>query len=776
VLDVKALVLHAPARSPTIWLFGTRRIGRVVPVFIREVVGMKKHKCGSLVWLGTLVWFGTGPVGQVWAQDVPVVGGAEPVARQPGGKLERVEVLGKQATDNDLRRRAQVAKQVYGREELDKYGDNNVADVLKRLPGVTMQGNAPRMRGLGSGYTLILLNGDPAPPGFALDQLDPAQVERIEVTKGPTANQSAQAVAGAINIILKDAPKVSQRDLRAMLGYTVDKPTVSGSFTIGEKWDGYSLSLPISLFQWRNRNDTVVTRSAPGMDGQLAQSVQQGESLSFGHGINIGPRLNWRISDDQTLTWQSFIQKGTWINEATYRNQVLTGAPSLEDDGDFKGGWQNIRSNLQWVNHFSTAERIELKAGVSSSKGTFDGQTVRLAQPFRRTIGDNGDLSATQSGNYNRLLNDEHSLTVGWDLEWRQRDEKRDITEKGIPLVAEFEGQPFSARIQRQALFVQDEWEINKQWSTYLGLRSEQIASKSQGLSSPVSNTSNVVTPMVHLNYKFDAAGRDLVRASVTRSYKAPELSALMARPFINNLFSDTSKTNTELAPDRMGNPNLLPELATGLDVALEKYLPAGGLISVGVFYRQVDDLIRNVTGLQVVDWSGVPRWVSRPVNFSKAMTRGLELEVKGRAGELLPGLVDSKLPLNLRGSVNVYQSSVDALPSPNNRLDGQQPWSGNFGFDYRFAGLPMTAGGSLAFTPGYTTQQSQSQFLDQGRVRSVDVFVQWMFSPKISARFAANNLVPLDGESRTYTSDGYFGNTLRTARTQYSLGMEIKL
>ncbi|MBK6595324.1 MAG: TonB-dependent receptor [Burkholderiales bacterium] len=737
---------------------------------------MKKQNCGTLVCIGALVGLGTGSIGQALAQDVPVVGGAEPATRQPGGKLERVEVMGKQATDNDLRRRAQVAKQVYGREELDKYGDNNVADVLKRLPGITMQGNAPRMRGLGSGYTLILINGDPAPPGFALDQLDPAQVERIEVTKGPTANQSAQAVAGAINIVLKDAPKVSQRDLRAMLGYSVDKPTVSGSFTIGEKWNGFSLSLPISLFQWRNRNDSVVSRSAPGIDGQLAQSLQQGENLSYGHGINIGPRLNWKISDDETLTWQSFVQKGTWINEASYRSQILAGIPSLEDNGDFKGGWQNVRSNLQWVNHLSTSERIELKAGVSSSKGSFDGQTVRQALPFRRTIGDNADLSATQSGNYNRLLNDQHSLTVGWDLEWRQRDEKRDITENGLPLVAEFEGQPFSARIQRQAFFVQDEWEINKQWSTYLGLRAEQIASKSQGLANPISNTSNVVTPMVHLNYKFDAAGRDLVRASVTRSYKAPDLSALMARPFINNLFSDTSKTNTELSPDRMGNPTLLPELATGLDVALEKYLPAGGLISIGVFYRQVDDLIRNVTGLQNVDWSGVPRWVSRPVNFSKAMTRGLELEVKGRAGELLPGMVDAKLPLNLRGSVNVYQSSVDALPGPNNRLDGQQPWSGNFGFDYRVAGLPMTMGGSLAFTPGYTTQQSQSQFLDQSRARSMDFFAQWMFSPKISARFAVNNLVPLDGESRTFTSDGYSTNTLRTGRTQYSLGMEIKL
>ncbi len=737
---------------------------------------MKKRSRGALVCMGALVGFGTGSIVPVWAQDVPSVGGSEPATRQPGGKLERVEVMGKQATDNDLRRRAQVAKQVYGREELDKYGDNNVADVLKRLPGITMQGNAPRMRGLGSGYTLILLNGDPAPPGFALDQLDPAQVERIEVTKGPTANQSAQAVAGAINIILKDAPKVSQRDLRAMLGYSVDKPTVSGSFTIGEKWNGFSLSLPISLFQWRSRNDSVVSRDAPGIDGRPSQSIQRGESLSYGQGINIGPRLNWKISDDESLTWQSFIQKGNWINEASYRNQVLVGMPSLEDDADFKGGWQNVRSNLQWVNHFSTADRIELKAGVSSSKGTFDGQSVRLAQPFRRTVGDNADLSATQSGNYNRLLNDQHSLTVGWDLEWRQRDEKREITEKGVPLVAEFEGQPFSAQITRQALFVQDEWEINKQWSTYLGLRAEQIASKSQGQANPISNTSNVVTPMVHLNYKFDAAGRDLVRASVTRSYKAPDLSALMGRPFVNSLFSDTSKTNTELSPDRMGNPTLLPELATGLDVALEKYLPAGGLISIGVFYRQVDDLIRNVTGLQNVEWSGVQRWVSRPVNFSKAMTRGLELEVKGRAGELLPGIVDAKLPLNLRGSVNVYQSSVDALPGPNNRLDGQQPWSGNFGFDYRVAGLPMTMGGSVAFTPGYTTQQSQSQFLDQSRARSVDFFAQWMFTPKISARFAVNNLVPVDGESRTFTTEGYATNTLRTGRTQYSLGMEIKL
>ena len=709
------------------------------------------------------------------AQDIPGGPGGDGQAR-PGSRLDRVEILTKQPSDNDLRRRAQIAKQVYGREELDKYGDNNVADVMKRLPGVTMQGNAPRMRGLGSGYTLLLLNGDPAPPGFALDQLDPAQVERIEVTKGPTANQSAQAVAGAINIILKDAPKVSQRDLRLGLGYNVDRPTVSGSFTIGEKWNGMSLSLPISLFEWRNQNDTVVARNSPGLDGLISRSSQTGTQFNFGHGFNLGPRLNWKISDDETLTWQSFLQKGNWNNRNSYDTTVLAGVPSLDDDATFKGGWQNVRSNLQWVSHLAGDQRIELKAGFSSSQGALDGQTVRNGVNQRRTLGDNADLSATQAGNYTRLINEAHSLTAGWDLEWRQRDEKREVTELGATQLTEYDGQPFSARIERQALFVQDEWEIDKQWSTYLGLRTERIATRSQGVSTPLSNTSSVVTPMWHLNFKPLADGKDIIRASITRSYKAPDVGALLARPFINGAFSDLNKPNTELFPDRVGNAALLPELATGLDMAYENYLPGGGLISVGVFFRQVDDLVRNVTSLQTVPWSGVQRWVSQPVNFSKAQTSGLELEVKGRAGELLPALFDAKTPLNLRGSLNFYQSSVEALPGPNNRLDGQQPWSGNFGFDYRFAGKPLTMGGSLIFTPDYVTRQTLTQTLEQSRSRGIDLFAQWVFSRTMSARISANNLFPVDTESQIMTSAGYTTNSLRSGRTSFNAGIEIKL
>ncbi|WP_310387991.1 TonB-dependent receptor [Roseateles sp.] len=708
-----------------------------------------------------------------FAQEVPGGMGDTPARPQQGSRIERVErveLSSRQQSDTDLRRKSQVAKQIYGREEMDKYGDVNVADVLKRLPGVSVQDGAPRMRGLGAGYTLILINGDPAPPGFALDQLSPSQVERIEVTKGPTADQSAQAVAGAINIILKDAPRVSQRDLRLGMNYNIERPTPNANFTLGETLGPLALSLPISAFEWRNQSSFTTERYAQGTDLQPARGVQQGETPNWGHGFNIAPRVNWKISDDETASLQTFAQKGYWNNKTEYSDTVISGRPNFDDDSASHGTWQNLRGNLQWVNRFNDAQRLELKAGVQDSKGTFNSETFRNGTVQRQTVGNNQDRSFTQAGKFGQLLGDDHSVTAGWDLEWRQRDELRTVTENGVPQLPQYDGQPFSADIQRQALFVQDEWELSKQWSTYLGLRAERIATESRGNAQTVRNVSQVVTPLWHLNYKLDPKGRDLIRASLTRSYKAPDLNALLARPSLSVL------PNTELTPDRVGNPDLKPELATGLDIAFEKYLTGGGMVSVGVFHRSIDDLIRSTTTLQSVEWDVLPRWVTQPINYSKAQTSGLELELKGRAGELLPSLFDPKLALNLRGSLSFYRSNVEAVQGPNNRLDGQQPWSGNMGFDYRLSSLPLTTGASFAITPGYTTQQTVTTSLEQTRTRALDVFAQWTFSKTLSLRLSANNLVPLDTQQTVSLGSGYGSTTERVARTNFGAALEIKL
>ena len=51
-------------------------------------------------------------------------------------------------------------------------------------------------------------------------------------------------MAGAINIILKDAPRVSQRDLRLGAGYSAVRPTPSATFTYGERMGNVSVSVP----------------------------------------------------------------------------------------------------------------------------------------------------------------------------------------------------------------------------------------------------------------------------------------------------------------------------------------------------------------------------------------------------------------------------------------------------------------------------------------------------------------------------------------------------
>lgn len=76
--------------------------------------------------------------------------GAQEAAPAPA----RVEIQGS-ADQGDTA----AAKRVLKRADIAAYGDSNLADVLKRQGGVSVVGNEVRMRGLGAGYTQILVDG-----------------------------------------------------------------------------------------------------------------------------------------------------------------------------------------------------------------------------------------------------------------------------------------------------------------------------------------------------------------------------------------------------------------------------------------------------------------------------------------------------------------------------------------------------------------------------------------------------------------------------------------
>jgi len=680
-----------------------------------------------------------------------------------------------------LRRAASFAKQIYGREELDRYGDTNALDVMRRLPGVNVDSGGPRMRGLGSGYTQILINGDPAPPGFNLDQLSPSQIERIEVIKAATAEQSSQAVAGSINVILKETSRRSLSSLRLGLASGKDRPLGNVNYSISESAGPFNMSLPISVFEWNREIRNTVDRKMAGSDGQTAISEQLGKINSWGWGYNFAPRFNYKVSDEQTIALATFFQKGYWNNRTDYTNRAVLGNPIFDDNAIQDGYWENRRGNLTWINRFSEDQRIEIKAGVQQSRSAFDLRNLRAGATQLQTAGSNQDDAITQAGKYSQLLGSAHTLTAGWDLENRERLERRTTTNgAGMALLPSFEGQAFEAQMRRQAYYIQDEWEISPQWQLNLGLRNERIASESKNAALPVSNVSSVLSPLAHVTYKFDPKRRDMVRASLTRSYKAAGLNALLARPVVNSAYANTNQTNTYLAPDRIGNPTLSPELATGLDIAYENYLSNDGIFSVGVFHRNLTNVVRNLTELRSVPWAAAPRWITQPQNFSDAVTSGLEFELRGRASDLMPQLMGNAKALNIRSSLSFYRSSIAALSGPNNRLDGQQPWSANLGFDQRISGLPLSVGGNLSITPGYDTRQTAEQSFKRSSTKGIDLFAMMPLSPSMSIRAAASAGVqqfgPPNGSTQTLMSNGDYILTDRYAKPQLNITLDMRL
>jgi iron complex outermembrane receptor protein len=329
----------------------------------------------------------------------------------------------------------------------------------------------------------------------------------------------------------------------------------------------------------------------------------------------------------------------------------------------------------------------------------------------------------------------------------------------GVPTAVDIDGD-LQASTRRFAAYLQDEWEPSAAVSAYAGLRWETIRTRSAAIGASVANTGMVLTPLAHAVWRFNAPARDQLRFSLTRSYRPPTLGNLTSLPRFNTT-NPVPGGNTAITPDRAGNAGLRPELARGLDIALEHYLAGGGVLSASAFSRRINDLIRSVTALENVPWAGVPRWVNRPQNIGNASTQGVELDAKFRLDEWM----DNAAPLTLRGNLGLYRSQVGGVPGPNNRIDQQPRLSFNGGGDYRLRSLPLTLGANLSWVPGYSVQQTelQSQTVDTTRV--LDGFALWAINPATKLRLSLSNVLPrsyitsssivASGQQQTVLSNG---------------------
>ncbi len=668
-------------------------------------------------------------------------------------------VQGHSASPDEERRNSTLAMTVVGRDELDAYGDTSVLDVLQRLPGITLDGDAPRLRGMGGGYTLILLNGEPAPPGFSLDSLAPGEIERIEVIKGPTAEFGG--VAGTINVILRAAPKTLQRELRSSAGYRALGPQGSLAFSWGDRVGAVGLFLPVNASTWANAARLSTRRTLRQADGSVTDQALDGRDRWRGGGLNLAPRLDWKLDDLHTLQWQAFLQRNESDNRSMRTLDVLSGPPpsTLGDRSASRSTWQLARTQAQWVRKQADGTRWELKGSaqgsLSRSSTTAQGQDAEgNDRPQRDGLSSHRERSASLGTRWRQPWGAGHTLVAGLDVDGKDRRELRRSFEAGAEQFTGTMGVPFLAHTRRSVAFVQDEWVPGPAWSWMGGLRAERVALRSAGPAGVVDNSFDILTPVAHLRHALDDKGRSLLRASVARSIRVPDIGLLMPRYALNGSH-DRDTPNTPLAADNAGNPRLQPERSTGFDLAWEQHLQGGGVASVGVFHRRIDGLIRRRIALESVAEASVQRWVSRPTNLGSARSSGLELELKGRADELLRGLwAEAPKGLQLRAALSVYRSAVEQIDDPDARLDGQAPCNASIGMDHLVPGSIVSYGGNLSLTPAFSTQQTDRQRVWRSGVRRLDAYLQWRFSRQTQLRLAAVNLLPADALAASRVDD----------------------
>jgi iron complex outermembrane receptor protein len=704
---------------------------------------------------------------------------------QPAQDMGRVEIKTNRNNVTEERRQSTAAKIVIGREELDKQGDSTLGEVLKRLPGVTVQG-APgrgggiRMRGLGGGYTQILLDGQRVPPGFSIESLTPEMVEKVEIMRAPTAETGARAIAGTINIILREGVKTNPDDLKLGTSFENGYRSDGVNWTHNIKSDALNGNLTVSAMNsWRSEESFTDTDSEVEAMGRLpaVSSQRERQSFSVGHrqGLNANARLMWRGQEGRTLVLMPFM---VYSEFSSLGNTNLSEKLSLngirQPDAFDSATTSNTtrfamtRLNGQWNQRYSADSRFEFRFGLGESNfnsrfnqvaqgttGLFN--TMQESQSFK-------DLSQNWNAKLTQVLRNGHQLVSGVELEGVRR------MEEAVAEVSDDAGN-FRARTQRWAVYTQDEWTVNPKWRAHAGIRYESILTEGATQDGEKRNQSGVLTPLMHAVWKPLPDSRDQVRMSLTRSYKTPTLLNLVARTALSR------EANSPTRPDRIGNPGLKPELATGIDIAVERYLSEGGVLSANLFRRNISDLIRYVT-IERYDtvWApGQRRFVSSPQNVGDAITQGLELEAKFKLNQVWAAAP----AVDVRSNLSFFGSRVLDVMGPNNRLDQQPSMTANLGADYRVRAFPLTVGGNININPDYITRRTEQQWVYQGSKRVVDIYGLWRYSPSTSVRMTISNLTPRDYLTGTsFIGSGFseIANTQTRNWQNFQLRLEMKI
>jgi TonB-dependent receptor len=305
----------------------------------------------------------------------------------------------------------------------------------------------------------------------------------------------------------------------------------------------------------------------------------------------------------------------------------------------------------------------------------------------------------------------------------------------------------------------------------YLGLRAENTRSAYTGhvLTKDTTNTVLGVTtvpgsktytdlfPSAQLRYGF--APETQLRLAITRGIARPNYSDLA--PHLSGTIGGNKSNPSNLSS---GNPDLRPQHAWNYDLMLEHFFQSVGVISAGMFYKSINDLIVSqdfVYNGPVQDFVGQAG--TRPTNVGSGHLLGFEGEWSQRL-TFLPGLFNG---LGFDANYTHVDSRALVDPSTNRYapMPRQSPNLGNLGLTYDRGPISGRAawsyqGANIAsYGDGTATANGDDYFYAHSQI---DASLSYDFSSTLQLQLQALNL-----------NNAVFGFFNGTPKTDFSVQRE---
>lgn len=672
----------------------------------------------------------------------------------------------------------------YGTDYFQRFEPLTAGDALKRVPSVTflsdvIESDAPQLRGLPPGYTQILINGERVPGGstdrsFFMDRIPAELIDSVEIVRSSSARRTGDAIAGTLNINLRDGYELNggyvragglvydDNELEPSLGFVWGGAVGPGRLLLGGNLQGRHNPKKKSSLRYGDSPENVADYATEEFDNREDQTdTRDGKDYSFNGSYEIDAgdtnfKLNgFYVKTDRTETERSFeyddptavtgpVPDGNLLSDNA--NVAKIDQENYSIDGKLTQDWSAGKTSLRvgYAKFIEDRRETEYEIGFDVDEGDdpeFEGtltQTDIKDQEFTVKLEHEIPLGETMKFVFGGYYQDKTRRTGIFEaeqegtgsFEWNQ------FQQNPTDLATEFEeleaidGGDSRIKEKRRDAFALIEGDTGAiKWEAGVRYEHTKVRVTDYTVDEDIADQSNSYGKFLpSASFKLSLTDNDRIIGSVARTLRRPQFDYILPATLEEEVGDS----------DLLGNPQLDPESAWGFDIGYEHRMGSRGIVGVNFFYRDVKDLI-ELTNTGEEGSEGEGTFVYTPMNVGDGKVYGVEFDLSTDLGFI--GLPNT----GLFGNLSWLDSEItDELGE--RRFNNQSKYVYNFGFIQDFPTFGAAFGATYR-KQGAAYSRVIAEEVTTTYGAELEVFVEKRFGKKFTIRAVGSNL--LNGAKR---------------------------